>query len=1833
MNTQAKYLCDRLLVAVLLLAPPAASAQVIPDGTLGRESSTLRSIDGTRKDIEGGAIRGQNLFHSFQEFNVLEGQSVYFANPAGILNILTRVTGQNLSAILGTLGVSGNANLYFINPNGIFFGPGARLDIKGSFYASTAKGLLLPDGSIYSAINPAPPPLLTMKATAPIGLIVEGQTGETINLGNLTVGEGQTLLINGRKVTSAGVLTAPKGNVQLIGNEVFFQGLANVSGTDGIGGTFLIRADNISISDDNNKNNLPTIYAANFLLLPGDTNITLEANDDITIDDLANNNLIFSPGTGKINFIADADNSGTGSVIMKGYTTPIVDKNILINQSDSILTSGRDINISGQNLILGNINTLFISDIVNFFQLSEAFRIKEHNLISAALRLEEFTSTGNINLRAAKNIKVQNLDTYYLSLIKAGNGGHIKLAAGNNVTAGNISNFSYSRYGDSGKAGDVEISAANNVSTGYINSVSFGRGDSTGDGGNIKILAGDNPENSISTGNLLSFSLAEIGNVLGFNEAGNGGEIFLSAGGNITTETLASVSYSEASSSKNGGTITITSLYGNVRLKNIASSSSSGFRTETTVPYSNPTPIEFINAKYNSGRGGDIKLSGRTIATDNILSLSYSQNGTSGDGGDITFRGEKIINEAMSSFSTSAKSGTINIQTLENLSIDNILIITSQQTLLPLYFEVDNPSPAPGQPRTVRINNTFNINTTTFSQSGPVIISAGRTLTINNGRINSDTKSNSPAGNISLMGRQIILNNTNINSASTDKGDAGNINIDGRENITLHQSLITASTSAQGKGGNITLKADALTLNQGSQINTTTSNISNAGRIVLNINKEINLSGKDTGLFANTTPSATGNGGDILSDSRTINLNIEDGAKVDSDAQGSGRAGNINFSAENLVLDGGSISAGSTSGNGGNIELDISNDVSLFNSSRISTSAGNQQQGGNGGDITIFARTIAAPPIDNNDITANAFSGNGGRININLTGDAKEPLWIQSRRSLTPFNDITASSQLGTAGTVIFNKPDSAVKQEVPVLNTNFVDADSLIAQNICRKGTKSEFVLTGSGGLPATPLDFFTAIVLWQEPNWSAAEIEDYIKNKDVKEEERMSLAAAVLNNQGISQMSQGRVEGALESFQAATALYQRIGSETAKTGATLNQIYALQVLGRNQKAIALAKTLYQSYQNLPDSPLKADIYRQYGEIARSLGGTQMSQFLLEESLKIARKSGDGAQIGATYLSLANSLPPDEALKYYELAGLSGSGEIQLQALLNRFRLQVGEKQNDAARALIPEINDRMAQLPPSRFSVYAAINYADSLNRLSRQAPGLKLPAADKVRILTGAVLSARKLGDERGQAYALGYLGHLYEETKQPAEAEILTRSALNLSQTLGAPDLNYRLQWQLGRIELQRGEREKAILAYGEAYKNLQLLRRELAGAGQNINFSFRENVEPLHREWVDLLLTGNPGQDKLEQARKIIESLQIAQLDNFFQDGCTQAKSEQIDRLDPEAAVIYPILLKNRLAVITSFGDGSLNYHSIPLSEDKLKTTLKNLSITLNPNLDPEPLIGSSNLLGPGQTLYNWLIRPVETRLQEHKTKTLVFILDKDLQNLPPSVLHDGREYLIQKYNVALTPGLQLLGSQPLSDRHLTVLLAGLAQSTQGFAPLPGVKQELEEISRRIPGQILLDRDFIRPNLQKQLDINESPIVHLATHGQFSSEADDTFLVAWDGLIKVRELNQWLETRKNNPNPIELLILSACQTARGDDRASLGLAGVAVRSGARSTLATLWAVDDRATSELIVKFYEILSTEKIGKAEALSKAQLSLLSSPFYNHPYYWSPFVLIGNWQ
>ncbi|MEN8447504.1 MAG: CHAT domain-containing protein, partial [Cyanobacteria bacterium J06555_13] len=466
----------------------------------------------------------------------------------------------------------------------------------------------------------------------------------------------------------------------------------------------------------------------------------------------------------------------------------------------------------------------------------------------------------------------------------------------------------------------------------------------------------------------------------------------------------------------------------------------------------------------------------------------------------------------------------------------------------------------------------------------------------------------------------------------------------------------------------------------------------------------------------------------------------------------------------------------------------------------------------------------------------------------------------------------------------------------------------------------------------------------------------------------------------------------------------------------------------------------------------------------------------------------------------------------------------------------------------------------------------------------------------------------------------------------EAQLLTEAALTTAQTINAADIAYQWQWQLGRLLKQQNKPEEALQAYRAAFNSLQSIHQDLSATHQGLQFSFRDSVEPIYRELVDLLL--QPAQNarhqeaRHQEARTVIEALQVAELDNFFRTACLDAQKVALEDVEEtDAAVVYPIILSDRIEIIVSLPGQPLQQFTTPVLQAELAQTIADWRLMLEkPFTAPEGKV-------LGQTLYQWLIAPMQPALADAQVTTLAFVLDGVLRNVPMAALHTGEHYLVEDYEIALSPGLQLLGPRALQDIGSKVLLAGLTQPRHGFSGLSHVATELRTVQSLADSHLLLDEDFTAQRLAQQINRANQPIVHLATHGKFSSNLDETFILAWDRRIPVVEMSDLLKTGDlNRQDPIELLMLSACETAAGDNRAALGLAGIALQSGTRSTLASLWSVDDASSALFVEQFYQQLNQPDTSKANALRQAQLALLQNADYRHPRYWSAYVLIGNW-
>jgi CHAT domain-containing protein/predicted negative regulator of RcsB-dependent stress response len=763
----------------------------------------------------------------------------------------------------------------------------------------------------------------------------------------------------------------------------------------------------------------------------------------------------------------------------------------------------------------------------------------------------------------------------------------------------------------------------------------------------------------------------------------------------------------------------------------------------------------------------------------------------------------------------------------------------------------------------------------------------------------------------------------------------------------------------------------------------------------------------------------------------------------------------------------------------------------------------------------------------------------------------------------------------------------------------------------------------------------------LWQDAGETISQSLDLLENLSPSTQ-RSNLLAQALDVRGKLELARGQTETALSTWEEAADLYRQSNDRSALQRNRLNQVAAWQALGLYRQAQNALVEIRKNLESEPNSSLKATVLRSLGDVLRVVGNLDESRQVLEQSLAVATALKSDRAMSEALLSLGNTAFAQQnnasAINFYQqAASIAVTPNIQIQADLDRLVLLLKTQEYKTAGELAIALQSQISNLPASRTAVYAKINLAHSIVKLSLKDRAISSsptpnpyslkPSSwlDLARLLSSAIEQAQNLQDDRARSYAIGTLGWLYERAGQFSNARQLTEQALDIAQTLDALDLAYQWQWQLGRL---LENRQEAIAAYSEAVTSLQSLRNDLVVINPDVQFSFQEEVEPVYRQLVDLLLK-EPNQSNLIQARNTIELLQLAELNNFFRAACLEAKIE-IDRLvdrDGTAAVIYPIILSDRLEVIVKLPQKQLRHYATPLSQSQVERILEQL----RNNLTQPDTVKEAKFFG--QQVYEWLIEPIAEDLAQSKIETLVFVLDGSLRNIPMAALYDGQQYLVEKYSIALTPGLQLIDPQPLQRKPLKAIAGGLTEPRSGFSGLKYVAQELEQIRAEMPSQELLNEQFTAQALQDRIASQPFPIVHLATHGQFSSKAEQTFILAWDKPIEVNEFNNLLQTREESQaRAIELLVLSACQTAVGDKRAALGLAGVAIRAGARSTIASLWYIDDASTSLLMSKFYQELTDRQLTPAEALRRAQISLMHEPQYKSPLFWAAYVLVGNW-
>ncbi len=736
---------------------------------------------------------------------------------------------------------------------------------------------------------------------------------------------------------------------------------------------------------------------------------------------------------------------------------------------------------------------------------------------------------------------------------------------------------------------------------------------------------------------------------------------------------------------------------------------------------------------------------------------------------------------------------------------------------------------------------------------------------------------------------------------------------------------------------------------------------------------------------------------------------------------------------------------------------------------------------------------------------------------------------------------------------------------------------------------------------------------------------------------------APDTLMEQGLQAYQRGSFDQALAAWKQAADFYERDGRLDKQSRALAQAAQASESLGQISQALQQLELALSLAQRTGDRAHIAAVLESLGRTYLAARKPDASVQHLTQALAMAQADGDRRLIAAIHndLGIAHVAQQhdEDALAAFvtsaQGAQAAGDRPLSVRAHINAARMAMKLNQPYNARDWLDLAFEALKDFEPSHDKAMNLIQVGLGYQQLRASMPDMNAPLLLRAAgVLLEATAVGEQVGDARARSYATGYLGHLYEIEHRYDESLQLTRRAVFSAQSANAPESLFRWQWQLGRLLAATGKLDEAIASYGQATMTLRPIRVEVASAWGNDSFAGEDSVRGLFFELADLLLhrasltdDSQGAEQYLRRARDAIETYKAAELRDYFRDDCVdtlQARITKLDRLAAGTAVVYPIVFADRLELLVSLPNG-LKRLSIPVSSATLTQEVRAFRKTVEKRTTRE-------YLPHAQQLYAWLIRPLEPDLASFRIDTLVFIPDGPLRTVPMAALHDGQQFLIEKFALATTPGLNLTDPKPIDREKVRLLSSGLTRAVQGFPSLPFVEEEINAIRTLYQGDQLLNAEFSTPRLEQELKDHPYGILHIATHGWFASDTTQSYLLTYTGKLTINELDRLIGLFRYRKDPLELLTLSACQTGIGDDRSALGLAGVAIKAGARSALATLWFINDEASATLVSEFYRQLRNPTQSKAQALQQAQQKLLADRVYEHPAYWSPFLLLNNW-
>jgi len=1193
----------------------------------------------------------------------------------------------------------------------------------------------------------------------------------------------------------------------------------------------------------------------------------------------------------------------------------------------------------------------------------------------------------------------------------------------------------------------------------------------------------------------------------------------------------------------------------------------------------------------------------------------------------------------------------------------------------------------------VRVDGGAQLNSNTFGSApgGHVLIHAQDSVEIS-GRgsaISTSTDSKGHAGSITLEAPRVrVVDGANVLSEAYSDGNAGDIVLVARDTVELTGPLardgasISTRTTGPGAGGRIEIVTSSLILANGGTIRSgpILEDAGRGGDIVVSATESVVLSGPSDGTDASSAITASSAGGTPSSQAGDIRIEaprieLRDGAHVSSRSSGAGSGGDIELVASEIVSlsgtapgssQGASILSDATSeGDAGTIRIEAPK-VELEDGAAISTEAADGRVTESGEpEGSIRLEVAESLLLDGGSVvTASVVDGHGGNVTIGSpdTVVLREASSIRAEATGTGRGtggaiDITADAviqsldseisadagETGTDGTVRINSPEVDLQGGLAPLVTEYLDAASLQRPSCAarRPGESAGRFAVATRRAPPTTEEGME-LAFHAGGSTDAAAVAASLPAVGAARDAGILDAARGAFDDAERALMERRPAEAARGFERASERYTETEEPALRSDALRGLARAEQARGEYEASVgALRAALVDAEEARDPVRIRATLSR-LGEAHLALGQEEEASAELTRGAETAEREGE-YELAAALLDQAADhhvarAAYERASTLYRdairMARREGNATREVLLLSKSSRASLAAGRLDPAAETLQQAEERRPALPPTRDAIAVLIHLARTHQELAEAASDRHAEETLRAHaILRQALDQANTIGDVRGISFVLGNLGRLYRSAGHPDEALHLTRLALRAAEQADAPDSLYRWHHQAGRILAAEGRVGEAVASLRRAVEILDGLRQEVLSRYETLESDFRVHIGPVYRDLVDLLLRQHRSEQDprirlrlLEEARDRMEQLKAAELRNYFHDDCVaelSAGSRRVPEVARDVAIVYPILLSDRTELLVTLPSG-LERFAAPeaATREVVAERARRFREALERGLEFRDV---------ARELYAWLVRPYAEHLANEGVTTLVFVPDDLLRAIPMAALLDGETFLIERYATVVTPGLELIDPKPLDRASLAALLGGISQPP-GEPPLENVREEIATIHRLLGGKVLLDDEFNLRRIEDEMRTSRPTLVHLASHGRFTGDPATSYVLTAHGeRLTMDRLGEYVGYARFRDEPVELLVLSACETAAGDDRAALGLAGVAVRAGARSVIGSLWKIRDDVARDLVTRFYTgIKEDPSLTKAQALRRAQLAV--SKEHPHPKNWAPFLLINNW-